>query len=109
MRMRSAKNADDVKYAPDPTNDEQDLVAAVTKPGKLQNWKVADSYIIRRGNYDIEKIIELITNSLNKIYTNKTIGLKIDLTEYRVKINLNVPIAFACYAENSVLQLLGFG
>ena len=42
MRMRSAKNAEDVKYAPDPTNDEQDLCAAVTKPGELQNWELAD-------------------------------------------------------------------
>ena len=98
MRMRSAENAEDVKYAPDPTNDEQDLFAAVSKPGKLQNWQVADSYTIRRGNYDIEQIIELITNSFNKIYDNKTIGLKIDLNEYRVKINPNVPVAIACYA-----------
>ena len=49
------KNAEDVKYAPDPTSDEQDLFAAVTKPGELQNWEVADSYTIRRGKYDIEK------------------------------------------------------
>ena len=109
MRMRSAENANDVKFAPDPTNDEQDLFAAVTKPGELQNWEVADSYTIRRGNYDIETIIELITNSFNKIYVNKTIGLKINLNEYRVKIYANVPVAIACYAGNSVLQLLGFG
>ena len=30
MRMHSAENADDVKFAPDPTNDEQDLCAGVT-------------------------------------------------------------------------------
>ena len=90
MRIRSAENADDVKYAPEPTNDEQDLFAAVTKPGELHYWEVADLYTIRRSNYDIEKIIKLITNLFNKIYANKTIGLKIDLNEYRVKINLNV-------------------
>ena len=55
MRMRSAENAENVKYAPDPTNVEQDLFVAVTKPRELQNWEVADSYTIRRGNYDIEK------------------------------------------------------
>ena len=109
MRMRYAENAEDVKYAPDPTNDDQDYFTAVTKPGELQNWEVADLYTIRRGNYDIANIIELITNLFNKIYTNKTIGLKIDLNKYRVKINPNVPVAIACYAENSVLQLLGFG
>ena len=108
MQMCSAENADDVKYAPDPTNDEQALFDAVTKPGELQNLEVVDSYSIRRGNYDIEKIIELITNSFNKIYANKTIGLKIDLNEYRVKVNQNVSVGIACYAENSVLQLLGF-
>ena len=84
------------------------IFAAVTKPGELKNWEVADSYTIRCGNYDIEKIIELITNSFNKIYANKTIGFKIDLNKYRVKINPNVPVAIACYAENSVLQLLDF-
>ena len=108
MGMRFAENADDVKYAPDPTNDEQDLFAAVTKPGELQNWEVPDSYTIRRQLW-YRKIIELITNSFNKIYANKTIDLKIDLNEYRVKLNPNVPVAIACYAQNSVLQLLGFG
>ena len=68
--MRSAENAEDVKYAPDPTNDEQDSFAAVTKPGELQNWDVADSYTIRRGNYDIKIIIDLITNSFNNIFAN---------------------------------------
>ena len=37
MRMRSAENVEDVKYAPDPTNDEQDLFAAGTQRGELQN------------------------------------------------------------------------
>ena len=32
MQMRSAENANDIKYAPDPTNDEQDFFAGVTKP-----------------------------------------------------------------------------
>ena len=57
MPMRSTKNAEYVKYAPDPTNDQQDYFAADTEPWELQNWKVADSYTIRRGNYDIEKIM----------------------------------------------------
>ena len=61
MRMRSAENSNDVKYVPDRTNDEQDLFAAVTKPGELQNWELADSNTIRCGNYDIKQIIEFIT------------------------------------------------
>ena len=48
-------NADDVKYAPDATNDEQTHFAAVTKPGEVQNWKVADTCTILRGNHDIEE------------------------------------------------------
>ena len=55
MRMRSAENAENVKYPPDPTNNEQDRFAALTKPVELQNWDVVDSYTIRRGNYYIEK------------------------------------------------------
>ena len=107
--MRSAEKANDVKYATDPTNEEQDLFAAVTKPEELQNWEVADLYTIRRNNYDIDIIIELKTNSFNKIYANKTICLKINLNEYYLKINPNVPVAIACYATNSVLPLLNFG
>ena len=76
MRMHSVENADDVKFALDPTNDEQDLFAAVTQPGKLENWDVVDSYTIQRGNNNIEKILDLITNLINKIYINKTINLK---------------------------------
>ena len=109
IRMRSAEKANDVKYATDPTNEEQDLFAAVTKPEELQNWEVADLYTIRRNNYDIDIIIELKTNSFNKIYANKTICLKINLNEYYLKINPNVPVAIACYATNSVLPLLNFG
>ena len=45
---------------------------------------------------------------MNKIYANKTIGLKIDLNEYRVKINSNVPVAIAYYVENFVFKPLGF-
>ena len=106
--MHSAESADDVKFAPDPTNDEQDLFAGITQCGDLINWEVASSSTIRRGNYDIENIIELITNSFNKLYVNQTINLKIDLNEYRVKINPYVAVTIACYAENSVLQLLDF-
>ena len=48
------------------------------------------------------------TNLFNQLYFNKSIGLKLHLNEYRVKINSNVAFAIACYAEISVLQLLGF-
>ena len=53
--------------------------------------------------------MESKTNTFNNIFFNKTINLKIDLNEYRVKFTHNVNFAIACYAESSVLQLLGFG
>ena len=39
--------------------------------------------------------MELITKSFNKIFMNKTDGLKIDLNEYRIKFNSNVAVAIA--------------
>ena len=32
-----------------------------------------------------------------------------NLNQYRVEFTLNVNFAIACYAETSVLQLIGFG
>ena len=43
------------------------------------------------------------------VFTNKTINLRMDSYQYRVVINLNVNFAIACYAERSILKLLGFG
>ena len=43
------------------------------------------------------------------VFTNKTINLRMDLYQYRVEINPNVNFAIACYAERSILKLLGFG
>ena len=43
------------------------------------------------------------------VFSNKTINLKIDPYQYRVKINPNVNFAIACYADRSILKLLGFG
>ena len=42
------------------------------------------------------------------VFINKTINLRMDFLEYRVEINLNVNFAIACYAECSILKLLGF-
>ena len=43
------------------------------------------------------------------MFSNKTINLKIDSYQYRVEINPNEQFAIACYADCSILQLLGFG
>ena len=40
---------------------------------------------------------------------NNTSNLNFDIYQYRVEINPNLKFAIACYSEQSVLQLLGFG
>ena len=45
--------------------------------------------------------------ALSTTYVNKTIGLKINLNEYHIKVNFNIPVAIDFYAKNSVHQLLG--
>ena len=43
------------------------------------------------------------------VYINKTINLRIDPYQYQVEINPNVNFAIACYAERSILKILGLG
>ena len=65
---------------------------------------------IQRGNYDISKILELIeTQYLICCLTKKTFNLTTDSYQYRVEFNPNEQFAIACYADRSILQLLGFG
>ena len=40
---------------------------------------------------------------------NKKCNLNFDIYQYCVEINPNVKFAIACYPEQSVLQLIGFG
>ena len=62
-----------------------------------------------KSNYDISKILELIESQFHMVFSNKIINLKMDPYQYRVEINPNVTFAIACYAEHSILKLLGFG
>ena len=43
------------------------------------------------------------------VFSKETINLRMDPYQYRVDINPNVTFAIACYAEYSILKLLGFG
>ena len=63
---------------------------------------------IPRSNNDISKILELIKSKFRLVFINKTINLNIDPYQYRVEINLNEQFEISCYAERSILQLLGF-
>ena len=75
----------------------------------IRTWEVDRGAQIPRGNYDILKTLELIESQLYMVFSNKNINLRMDQYQYRVEINPNVTFAIACYAEHSILKLLGFG
>ena len=75
----------------------------------IKTWEVDRGPQIQRGNYDISKISELIETQFHIVIINKIINPKINPCQYRVKINPNVNIAIACYAERFILKLLKFG
>ena len=74
-----------------------------------RTWEIDRGTQISRGNSDISRILELIYRRFHMDFSNKTINLSMDLYQYRVEINLNMNFAIACYAERSILKLLGFG
>ena len=47
--------------------------------------------------------------SISDGFQQKIINLKMDFYQYQIEINPNVNFAIACYAERSILKLLGFG
>ena len=75
----------------------------------IRTWELDRGAQIPGGNYDISKILELIESQFYMVFSNKTTDLSMDPYQYRVKINLNVTFAIACYAEHSILKVLGFG
>ena len=52
--------------------------------------------------------MELIESQFHLVFSNKTINIKINPYQYRDEINPNVTFEIACYAEHSILKLLGF-
>ena len=75
----------------------------------IRTWEVDRGSQIPRGNYNISNILELIANQFHMVFTNKTINRKIDPYQCSVEINPNVNFAIACYAERTIIKLLGFG
>ena len=75
----------------------------------IRTWEVDRGPQIRRGNYDISKILKLIESQFHMVFTNKTINLRMDPYQYRVEIHPSVNVAIACYAERSILKLFRFG
>ena len=72
----------------------------------IRTWEVDRGAQIPWGNYDISKILDLIESQFHIVLSNKTIKLRMDIYQYRVKINPNVTFAIACYAEHSIFKLL---
>ena len=96
-------------FVPDAEKDQQDLCDVITKVNVfIRTSEIYRKPQIQRGNYDISKILELIESQFHMVFTNKTINLRMDPYQYRVEINLNVNFAIDCYAERSILKLLGF-
>ena len=97
-------------FVPDARKDQQDLYDVITKVNVfIRTWEVDREAQIPRGNYDLSKILELIEGHFHMVFGNKTINLRMDPYKYRVEINPNVNFAIACYADRSILKLLGFG
>ena len=97
-------------FVPDAENNQQDLYNVITKLNVfIKTWEVDRGAQIPRGNYDISKILELIESQFYMVVSNKTINIRKDPYQYRVEINPIVTFAIACYAEHSILKLLGFG
>ena len=97
------------KFVPENEKDQTDLYDFISKQAQFRGRVIDRAPQIPRGNYDISKILELIETQFNLMFSNKTINLKIDFYQYRVKINPTKQFAIACYAEHSILQLLGSG
>ena len=65
---------------------------------------------IAQGNYDLSKILEIIQRQLVGIFgIFKPTNLKFIPNHYRFEINSTVTFAIACYAEHSIIKLLGYG
>ena len=98
---------DNSEFAHENKKDQTDRYDLILKHARHRGWVVDRAPQIQQGNYDISKILELIVTQFNLVFSNKTINLKIDSYQYRAEINPNEQFAIACYADRSILQLLG--
>ena len=96
-------------FVPDAEKDQQDIDDVITKGNMfMRTWEVDRKAQNQRSNYDILKILKLIESKFYMDFINKSINLKLDAYQYRVEINPTGNYAIACYAERSILKLLGF-
>ena len=110
LRRKCDTEDEPSNFVPDAVKDQQDLYNVITKINVfIRTWEVDRGAKIPRGIYDISKILELIERQFHMVLSNTTINLRMDPYQYRVEINPNVTFAIVCYAEHSILKLLGFG
>ena len=112
MRLLSDQEADNgspvLPFEPDHEKDEKHLYDGIFQQQELEGWVVDRAAKIPRGNYEISKILELIEFQFHMIFIRQNINLFYNRNEYRVEINPTARFAIACYAERSILQLMGF-
>ena len=73
-------------------------------------WEVDSEQEIAHGNYDLSKITEIIQRQLVGIFgIFKPTNLQFNSNLYRFESNSTVTFAIACYAEHSIIKLLGYG
>ena len=104
---------EEYNFQPDNQKDQRelyDVMKTYTQGGAFADqWEVIHGSDIPLGNYEISKILELIETQFTTGFNNKTINLKIIPYQYRVEKNPNETFMIACYANHSILKLLGFG
>ena len=76
---------------------------------QLDNWKVTRSSTIEAGNYTIRELIDNIKLELLAAFPTSLIELGFNFNKQRLDLTLSVKFAFVCFAECSILQIMGFG
>ena len=113
LLLNIKNDEEEYNFQPDNTKDQRDLYDVMNTYNQrgdfTERWEVIHGADIPFGNYEISKILELIKTQFNMVLSNKTINLKINQYQYRVEINPNETFMITCYADHSILKLLGFG
>ena len=76
---------------------------------QLDNWRVTRSSTIEAGNYTIRELMDNIILELLAAFPTSSIALGFNFNKQRVDLTSSVKFAFVCFAECSILQIMGFG
>ena len=79
IRRRLDSEDEPSNFVPDAEKDQRDQYDVITKVNVfIRTWEVDRGAQIPRGNYDISKILELIESQFYKVFSNKTINLRMN-------------------------------